>query len=224
MMKQMSIHMLVCMAVVLTAWLVAGCDNVQRSDQKSRRELRRDRVLQLINTKYAASRVVHEHRSVADLRLDATYTTIERGTVLPEIGVYDLVWVQRHGCFYAFVQYYVDVSDRTFEFTAAWPVYDSDTLYDVDTSQGVYLMIEHSRARQRTMDTTRATTMVTTNVESQEDIRNIVGHAIDVLRKRPADIAVSYELLGSQPMNFILNIRLDGREIRRYSPLANLSY
>jgi len=102
---------------------------------------------------------------------------------------------------------------------AAWPIIEADTLSMNDTVPVQFLMIE----RRRTFRSD-STTTITTNLDSAERIEQIVGHSIDTLQQQPLDVEISYELLGSQPMKFFVDIRLDGYSLYTYSPQSSIVY
>ena len=204
--------------LVLSA-ITIGCSGENEPKRKGEREHRKERILLLIAGKSQMSNVIHTHRFVGDFGLTGTFTTIERRNSNYEYGAYDTVWVPGQRCYYGYIDYSFHSSYGKLDFMAAWPIIEADTLFMNDTVPVQFLMIERRRTYR-----SDSTTTITTNLDSAERIKQIVGYSIDTVKQQPLDVEISYELLGIQPMKFFVDIRLGGYSLYTYSPQSSIVY
>jgi len=207
--------LLVCAMLLLVPLLNQSCNGDDPKDEQSicGRELQQARVLRLASESVQESSIVHSNRVVGDLRLDGLFTTIERRGYVTELGTYDSVWVPEKSCYFEYLEYRFHHSYRTLDFVATWPMGDLDTL------PVAFYMVE--RWRPYNAD---STTTVTTNLKSSKFLNEIAGVSIDTLKQRQWNVAISYALLGSQPMKFFTQIRIGGYPLSLFSPESSIVY
>lgn len=204
-----------CIAVIATALVCTGCDEVEKNEQRCGRELRRENVLRMIECVYDAAVVVHSDRYVVDLRLFELYTNVER-SIGNEIGTYDTVWDPKEQRTYAYVWYHLNLGGRRLVFNVAWRAEDADT------SHAVYIIVESKAIYGNKNRKARVITTVTTNMTSRERVQLLVGKPIDTLRQQRGAVEISYKVLGHEPFNFFRKIRVNGKAIEDYAPITHI--
>lgn len=199
--------------LVVVVILGFGCQREIEETHKCARDLRRERVVQIVSSTSDESNVVHSNQTAKRDGLNGVFTTIERRSFVAEYGSYDSLWIGEKHCFYSYVEYRCQVISEVLDFVVAWPMKEKDTLPCV-----FFLIQRHVSGRHDT------TTTVTTNLKSLQRIKQIAGHSVDEINYRQWDVEISYKLLGIEPLNFFVQIRVGGQPLSEFSPGSNICF
>ncbi len=192
---------------------IHGCGDECRTAATCARMIRQEQVLKLVAAKSLHSNIVHTKRSVVEFRHDYNFTSIQRRGYITEEGEYDRVWVASQGNYFAYAQYRYHYPNGSLDFLAVWPMGESDT------APVKFIMIE--RYYENAEDTTAT---VTTNIESHQEINQVVRVPFDTLRQKRLDIEVSYELIVIQPMEFFKQLQIGAHSLKYYSPESYICF
>lgn len=162
----------------------------------------------LLRSNQLASVVRIADLQMEDGRVDGQFTEIRRGVREPETFVYDSVWIDEQGKYYAYVDYSFFGQHSLYHFFVVWALPASDS------NACVYAVWSNLGSR-----TSHPKINAVSNVDSVALVSAFPQYHIDTMQKRLGKIEFSYRKLWVQPQEFFLDIKLNGQSLRDLSPL-----
>ena len=200
------------------AFLVYGCRPCvqEPTKQDPKADLRRE-LQTALASRVDGSRVHESYRTVHEFALNQNFTTIYRGSREIERGVYDTVWtVDEAPNPYAVLEYERDGLAGMLHFLAIWPFRPGDS----ESSHPCrYVLVTKTGLSDAPPRTT-----VWSNMDSTTCSKMFPDIVIDTMHVVEMDLKVSYELLGSRPFDFFLDVQLDGVPLRTRNPDNGVVY
>lgn len=205
-------------ALFLVLLNVFGCKPCSQDPIVEDRKAELRRIVNVALTSHSVkSRIQEVSRAVQEYRLNENFTSIYRESGEYERGVYDTVWALGAASKpYAVLEYNRKGLVGLFHFIAIWPFEPHDS---IPSRQCIYVLISREG-----VSTSGPKSTVWSNIDSTTCNKMFPGLVIDTMQVSEKNLTVSYELLQSRPIDFFLNVEIDGVPLRMLSPDRGVVY